>query len=282
MKVLIQKPQIDVLNSFACREYTTPQFESPWHKHDEYELILITRGNGTLLLGDYTGPYETGEVYFIASNLPHSFRKARPDMIGSAVVIHFYASIFGDTFLGMPELQAIQGLLNREEGIRLEQDLNRGVAALLSGIEQQKGYYRVNTLLLCLELIANSSDATTLASRQTGKAATEKIDPTLETVFAYSFEHYLTTVTLAQVAAQVNMTTTTFCRFFRKNVKKTYFDFLQELRIGHACQLLSETKLPVLDICFQSGFNSWSHFSKKFRQLKQTSPLKYRSEFKKR
>jgi AraC-like DNA-binding protein len=279
MRVLIQKPQIDVLNSFACREYTTPQFESAWHKHDEYELILITRGNGTLLLGDYTGPYEVDEVYFIASNLPHSFRKAQPDMIGSAIVIHFHAYIFGDTFLNMPELKGIHALLGKQEGIRLENDLGRYVSALLRGIEQQKGYYRINTLLLCLESITNSDDFTTLASRQTNK--TEKIDPTIETIFEFSFAHYLTNVTLAQVAAQVNMTTTTFCRFFKKNVKKTYFDFLQELRIGHACKLLSETELPVLDICFQSGFNSWSHFSKKFRQLKQTSPLKYRNEFRK-
>ncbi|GAB3738945.1 AraC family transcriptional regulator [Spirosoma lituiforme] len=276
-KTLIQKPQIDPLHSFACREYTTPEFESSWHKHDDYEIILITRGHGTLLMGDYIGLYHTGEIYFIASKLPHSFRKENPEMVGSAIVVHFRRDIFGDTFLEMPELKAIHKLLKRQEGIRLEKDLKDKTRELLVVLGQQNGFTSLSTLLRCLDQIAASTSWSALTNYRATQE--ELIDPTIEAIFEFSFKNYLTPITLSQVAAEVSMTIPTFCRFFKKNVKKSYFDFLQEVRVGHACKLLSDTTLPILDICFKSGFNSWAHFSKKFKEIKQTTPSKYRIEF---
>lgn len=57
MKTLIQKIHVEEHYSFACRTYKTPDFETAWHKHLECELILITEGNGTALIGDYIGEY---------------------------------------------------------------------------------------------------------------------------------------------------------------------------------------------------------------------------------
>ena len=59
-----------------------------------------------------------------------------------------------------------------------------------------------------------------------------------------------------------------------------YFDFLKELRIGHACKLLRETNDSILDICYTSGYNSWAHFSKQFKNVKEMTPNKYRKQYK--
>ena len=75
MKTLIQKIHLDPGHGFACRTYRTPAFETNWHKHEEYELILIKEGNGTAMIGDFVGEYKPGDVYFLAGNLPHWFRK---------------------------------------------------------------------------------------------------------------------------------------------------------------------------------------------------------------
>ncbi len=66
----------------------------------------------------------------------------------------------------------------------------------------------------------------------------------------------------------------------RLNIKKSYFDFLQELRIGHACKLLQTGNHNILDVCYNSGYNSWAHFSKQFKQVKQVTPSQYRKQFK--
>ena len=111
-------------------------------------------------------------------------------------------------------------------------------------------------------------------------STSNKENSAIEKIFTYSFKHFLEPVTLAEVAAVAGMTIPTFCRFFKRNVKKSYFDFLKELRIGHACKLLRETSEPILDICYESGYNSWAHFSKQFRQVKQIAPGTYRRQFK--
>ena len=104
MKTLIQKIHIEEQNSFACRTYRTPHFETNWHKHEEYELILITEGHGTALVGDYVGEYKTGDIFLLGSNLPHWFRKSHHKMTGSAIVVHFHKYFWGEHFLCLPEM----------------------------------------------------------------------------------------------------------------------------------------------------------------------------------
>jgi AraC-like DNA-binding protein len=277
MITLIQKPEVDNETSFACREYRTPQFESAWHKHEEYELILITRGQGTLMMGDYLGQYKTGDVYFIASNLPHWFRKQNANMIGSAIVVHFKKDIFGETFLSLPELKNINKVLKKNEGIQLKKALKENIATHLKRLSNIPGYYRIQQLLLFLQLIGSSSSYT--VHTKSFETNDESVDQTISLIFDFSFKHYHDKITLEQVAELSNMSIPTFCRFFKKGVKKTYFEFLQELRINHASKLLTDTNKPVLEICYESGFNSWGHFSKKFREIKKTSPSMYRNEF---
>ena len=276
MKTLIQKVHVEDQHSFACREYRTPNFETNWHKHEEYELILITKGNGTLLMGDYIGEYKNGDVYFLAGNLPHWFRKQQQKMNAAAIVIHFRMEIFGLPFLATPELKTIHNLLRKNNGIQLQKHLKKNITDLINGFQHSKGFYRIQQLLFCLYQISCSNLYSVLTSNFSNTK--EQINPAIEIIFNYSFKHYLNRITLSEIAKVANMSIPTFCRFFKRNVKKTYFDFLQELRIGYACQLLTTTKKPILEICYESGYNSWAHFSKKFKAIKHTTASRYRNE----
>jgi transcriptional regulator GlxA family with amidase domain len=105
------------------------------------------------------------------------------------------------------------------------------------------------------------------------------VNPAIEKIIDYSFKHFLEPVTLEEIAAVANMTIPTFCRFFKKNIKKTYFDFIRDLRISHACKLLTSTSKPILEVCYESGYKSWAHFSKQFKEVKAQTPSEYRREF---
>ncbi len=277
MKTLIQKIFVEENQSFACRTYTTPNFETNWHQHEEYELILITQGYGTIMIGDYVGEYKTGEVYFIAGNLPHWFRKNHPKMVGSAIVCQFKKDFFGKSFLLLPELKNIQSFLLKKDGIQLQQQALQQVATKLTTIEKAKGYERLMLLLDCLQCMALDSQKIYLTKNFI--AAANNINPAIEKIIDYSFNHYLEPITLAEVAAVAEMSIPTFCRFFKKNLKKTYFDFLQDVRISHACKLLANSNKTVLEVCYESGYNSWAHFSKQFKQVKQCTPTAYRKQF---
>jgi AraC-like DNA-binding protein len=277
MRTLIQKIHVEEQYSFACRRYRTPDFETSWHKHEECELILITEGNGTAMIGDFVGEYKTGDIYFIGSDIPHSFRKRHHKMIGDAVVAHFKKDVFGENFLLLPEIKNMHSFLHKSDAIQLLNKLKKEVSALLISMENAKGFERINLLLQSLQKMSISASYSKLT--QDFSSPDNNINPAIEKIIEYSFKHYLEPITLEQVAAIAEMSIPTFCRFFKKNIKKTYFNFLQDLRISHACKLLTNTNKPVMDCCYESGYNSWAHFSKQFKQIKRITPSMYRREF---
>ncbi|MEI7735401.1 MAG: AraC family transcriptional regulator [Ferruginibacter sp.] len=277
MRTLIQKIHVEEQNSFACRRYRTPDFETSWHKHEECELIMITEGNGTAMIGDFVGEYKTGDIYFIGSDIPHSFRKRHHKMIGDSVVAQFKKDVFGEPFFLLPEIKHVHSFLNKNDAIQLTNKLKKEIAALLYNMEPAKGFERINLLLQSLQKMSTSSNYSKLT--QDFSSPDNNINPAIEKIIEYSFKHYLEPLTLEQVAAVAEMSIPTFCRFFKKNIKKTYFNFLQDLRISHACKLLTNTTKPVMDCCYESGYNSWAHFSKQFKQIKKITPSQYRKEF---
>ena len=151
------------------------------------------------------------------------------------------------------------------------------MSELLTVMQAAKGYERINLLLLCLQKISISSSFKRLT--QDFSSADNNINPVIEKIIDFTFKHYLEPVTLQQVAEIADMSIPTFCRFFKKNIKKTYFNFLQDLRVSHACKLLTNSSKPVMDCCYESGYNSWAHFSKQFKQIKKITPSQYRREF---
>ncbi len=277
MKTLIQKIHIEERQSFACRSYRTPDFETNWHKHEEFELILLTEGHGTAMIGDYIGGYKPGDIYFIAGNLPHWFKKQHHKMTGCSVVLHFKQDIFGTGFLQLPELKNVYQLLQKNDGIQIQPKLKKEIAAIIMEMEALKGFQRMGALLQCLQKISTTPHYITLTRNFSSN--NNNINPAIEKIIDFSFKRYLTPVTLQQVADVAAMSIPTFCRFFKKNIKKTYFDFIQDLRISHACKLLTNTNKPVMEICYESGYNSWAHFSKQFKQVKKITPSQFRKEF---
>ena len=77
------------------------------------------------------------------------------------------------------------------------------------------------------------------------------------------------------------MTSPAFCNYFKKRTKKTYIAFLNEIRIGAACQKLIQTDNNVSEICFASGYNTIANFNNQFLKIKKTTPLNYRKSFRK-
>jgi AraC-like DNA-binding protein len=278
MKTLIQKIHVEEHYSFACRTYKTPDFETAWHKHLECELILITEGNGTALIGDYIGEYKQGDIFLLNTNVPHWFRKSQKDIIGSAIVIHFLRGFLGEVFLTLPEMKNVTTLLeNKNTGIQLKENLANDIAVLIRQMEYAEGLERIQLLLNCMQRISLSADQKVVTTAFDTMNSGEE-NSVIETIIDYSFKHFLNPISLKEVAGVTRMSIPAFCRFFKRNIKKSYFDFIKEIRIGHACKLLRETSLPVLDICYDSGYNSWAHFSKQFKTVTKIPPSQYRKQ----
>ena len=95
-------------------------------------------------------------------------------------------------------------------------------------------------------------------------------------IYNYVREHFQQELPLEVIASEIAMTVPAFCRYFKKHTQKTFTQFVNEFRIVHACKLLSEEQMSVADVCFECGFNNFSHFNRQFKKVTGFSPTQYK------
>ncbi|MDC6367311.1 MULTISPECIES: AraC family transcriptional regulator [Flavobacteriaceae] len=279
MKPIIQKLPLSEGTSFVARTYETPLYETPWHQHETVELMLSQAGEGSLFAGDYIGEFKVGDVYMFGKNLPHWFRKL-DHLRGKTVVVQFKEDLFGQVFLNLPELSKIKSLLQISRmGLRLKGGLRKQIKKRLTKIESLNGYEQISVLLDCLHSISLSKEYDLLTNTHFS-AYSEEEQMRISAVFDYTLNHFTDQIKLEQVANLTNQSVSNFCKYFKKNTKKTYIQFLNEVRISHTCKLLKNTDKTITEICYESGFRNWSNFSSQFKKTCGVSPSEYRSQFK--
>jgi transcriptional regulator GlxA family with amidase domain len=97
-------------------------------------------------------------------------------------------------------------------------------------------------------------------------------------IFKHINENFNQHISLDEIAGLVSMTVPAFCRFFKKTTSKTFTKLVNEYRVVHATKLLSESNMSITDICFECGFNNFSHFNKLFKEFTGKPASKYRSQ----
>lgn len=61
-------------------------------------------------------------------------------------------------------------------------------------------------------------------------------------------------ISLPEIANIASMAVTTFCNFFKENYRVTFVEYLNSVRVGHACKLLSEKNLNIVEVAYECGF----------------------------
>lgn len=279
MKPLVEKLPLETDNSFVARTYRTPHFEVPWHQHPELELILFTEGEGNAFVGNHIGNFTTGDIYFLGSNLPHTFQKAQDDLITSAVVVQFLPDCWGEQLLRMPECRSIKLLFDTANaGLKIQGQSLELLRPLVQELEKAHGFQRLLLLWQCLAILSSRREYELLSTQDMSKLQT-RLQARIDKIFQYTIEHYAEGITLQEIADQVNMSTPAFCLYFRKHTKKTFIEFLNEVRIGKACQQLIDTQKSISEIAYECGYNTLANFNKQFLKIRNMQPSQYRKIF---
>ena len=94
-------------------------------------------------------------------------------------------------------------------------------------------------------------------------------------VYEYIDAHYDRKPDVNQVAAKVHLTTPAFCRYFKRQTKMTFTDFVNQYRIERAKNLLMQDR-NVTETCYAVGFESISYFNKLFNKMVGENPSSFR------
>ena len=226
MKLLIEKLPLSQNTSFVANVHTTPNFEVPWHQHVEYELILFIKGGGHSYIGNYVGDFIIDDIFFLGSNLPHTFQKSTPDLVTSAIVIHFKEDFWGNAFLNLPESKKIKQLFQiSARGLRIQGESRAEMGILIKKLVEASGFERLLLLCQCLQLMASKEEYKTVSTQEVGEFNLKHKDR-IDKIFQYTITNFQETIKVEEVAEVVQMSIPAFCSYFKKTTKKTYIEFL--------------------------------------------------------
>jgi AraC-like DNA-binding protein len=135
---------------------------------------------------------------------------------------------------------------------------------------------RLVAVLDLLRLLAQSEERRPLASPGYSPSLHQRDIRRIDRVMRYLQQHKAEPIALETVAQLIGLTPKSFCRFFKANTGKTFVSYLNELRIGDACQKLIETGASITEIAMDCGFNNLSNFNRRFREIKGLAPREFR------
>ncbi|MBR8534030.1 helix-turn-helix domain-containing protein [Carboxylicivirga sediminis] len=268
MRPNIEKIELDKGHSFHVGTYSAKYFERSWHYHNEFELLLITKGYGTRVVGDNTSPFAVGDLVLLSGNVPHAwfsdtvFFEPDNNEKCESIYIQFDRSIFGTRFAGLPEMQAVNLLLNNAKyGLKYEPgDDCVDIINLICNFPSYQGVDRLLKLIKVLDLFQKGHYETIVSKEYFNSLLITNSDR-IKKIHEYVMNNYMADISVQKAAELVEMNVSSFCRFFKKLTHRTFSQFVKETRIDYAQQLLINTNLSSNQIGFECGFSSVAYLT---------------------
>ncbi|SHF45239.1 AraC family transcriptional regulator [Pedobacter caeni] len=286
MKPQLLKVSNNLVNSFSARRDKVPYINNRWHYHAEVELIYFKKGNGTQFIGDSIKRFRSGDVVLVGAHLPHYWRfddiyfnedeKNNADV----VVVHFNENFWGNHFLNLPENKALKLTLEKaQRGIQIPDKNKKAIGELIESILLSEGSKRIILLMEALLAIENCTPNHLLSSIGFRHDFEEIENDRINAIYNYSLANFKRKIQMEEMASVANISPNSFCRYFKSRTRKTYTQFISEIRVGHACKLLIEDSMNVKQICYESGFHNFASFHKHFKIITGKSPLTYQKSY---
>jgi len=270
------------LESFIVERKKLPYYGVDWHYHEEYELLFNIKGEGVRIVGDSMDPFFDNELVFMGSGLPHLFKNEQTNesVPVDYIIIKFTNLFNGHPIFSLPEFSEILKFLKlANRGVVFSKKATNRIKKEIIELSESTGADRVVNLFRILGILSSEKDFEFLSSEHFSLKNSTKGEDRIQKVINYIADNYTKDITLEDLAEVAFMTTNSFCRYFKGRTGKTVFQFIREFRINKACQMLINGEKRISDICFDTGFNSFSTFNRIFKSLKNISASEYKSKY---
>lgn len=283
------KPAFEAIAPNFGHSFTYQKFDSTkhnkdnlWHYHPEIELVYVNGGAGKRQIGSHVSCYTEGDLILIGSNLPHCGFTDKFTGNKSEIVIQMKEDFLGNSFLDIPEMKQTRTLFEiARGGVAFFGETKDIVGEKLENLKNESDFEQLLSILSVLNELGNSKDFKVLNAEGFSFKTDIEDNDRINIVFNHVRNNFKEEVTLAEIADKAGMTIPSFCRYFKKITNKTFIQFVNEYRLVHASKLLAEQPMSITDVCYESGFNNFSHFNKSFKAFTGQSPSEFRNRLKK-
>jgi AraC-like DNA-binding protein len=275
-------PNVGLWPGLTIYRFTAPAGPT-WEEIQSLSLCIVAQGRKAVTVGGETYLYDPFRYLVLASHL------------------HFQAEILEAT-LGRPFLslvlqidpalvrQVSSDMLERRTTVFRPRDAAAPSAAqaCVSALDQDL----LGVVLRFLRAVKDTADRRVLAplylqelvyrvlqreqyARLLALAAAESASNPVSAVLEYVRAHLSEPLTVADMADLVRLSPSAFAHLFRDVTGRSPYQFVKEMRLDHARELLVDGNLTVARISKEVGYASVSHFISEFRGRFGVTPRAY-------
>jgi AraC-like DNA-binding protein len=247
-----------------------------WHFHPEVEIVYVEAEAGIRHIGNHITKYYGSDLALIGPNIPHLNFDYGVKQTVETVVIQMKENFLGLDFLALPEIAEIHNLFERAKtGLAFHGETKCLAGIKLKAIKNQTHFDQLISLLQVFNLLANSNEVENLSVKPIASASILKEQKRMQMIYHFIEANFRNEIDVNEVAEKCNLTTSAFCRYFKKSTHFTFTDFLNQYRINQSKKLLMQNK-NITEACFESGFSNVSYFNKVFKRNTGENPSQFR------
>lgn len=250
------------------------------HYHEFYELYYLISGTRRMFIDNQVYYMHDGDLILIPKGMIHRTsyliegKSTPPECERIALgfddecIKTLLQEIGNEKFLDMFQQKRIQVPINRRA------DIIELMDKILEESKQIDEYSDYLAKKHCEELLLFIFRCQNLESEQIAQDSI--MDQDMIDAVSYMNEHFMEEITLHHMALRASMSDSYFSKRFRLITGFGYKEYLNTVRIRHACRLLLTTELSITEISSACGYMDSNYFGDAFKKIKNISPREYR------
>lgn len=261
---------------FVVLYHPNAKFDFPTHYHPEYEINYVEGATGKRIVGETVKKYEDCDLVLTGPDIFHSWQSET----GGAelvVTIQFQKDLLPNSFQNKKLVASIRDMLERSRrGIVYGKETIEKLAPRIKNLINENGFVSFVDFLLILHDMSIAEDQKVLCSQSFSPEVDMFKSRRIRLACDYINKNFEKKIKIEDISSLIGMTDSSFCHFFKKRTQKSFVDYLNEVRIGHASVQLIETTKTISEVCYNCGFNNVSNFNRIFRTKKGSTPTEFR------
>jgi YesN/AraC family two-component response regulator len=252
----------------------------PLHRHNFAEFLFVTKGCGIEIINGQKREMKVGDFTFLLPYQVHEICMENGDEV------EFYnCNIALDPFFESDEIsKSLYSILFCADDVPASVHLKKEEQVIMNSLLQDmlhqfshrsltnKLLFRANLIKVIVmfhNIRYGKDDAMINANKPKSN---------IWKVIHYVHSHYFEDIKLKNLAEQFHYSVPYLSAAFKQYVGQNFNEFLHEIRLKHACSLLTSTDMSIVDIAIESGFESYITFLRVFKDHNNTSPANYRKQ----
>jgi AraC-like DNA-binding protein len=249
------------------------------HSHPETQITLIVEKGGSVYIGGFLEEFSEGDIYIIRGEVPHVFKSDIHSKKEAYAISVFFDQQQLSLLGGFNEMNAVPEFFKLcGKGAKIIGASKRKVADFILAMRNDGDFQRLIKLIVLIKMVYETKDYQSFDQLTPSKLNYKLEGERMTNILDFTFHNYSSPISIDAVADVANMTSQAFCRYFKKHTRKSYINFLNEVRVNAAKQLLNDSSKSIAEISAEVGFNNLSNFNRFFKKITATTPSKYRKQ----